>query len=162
MITCTFEDGGAGKLRHVISTALILDGQKILLTKRTAKLREGGKWDLVGGFMNRDETVEESLRREVLEETGYQLISVELFTVIDYPYRKGSDWQNIGFVYVCKAGEKTGEADWESTEQKWFNLDNLPPKQDLAFDHSEIINLYLQNKNFTPLKLLSYKDSDEK
>jgi 8-oxo-dGTP diphosphatase len=160
MISCTFENGGEGKLRHTISTAIILDNKNnILLTRRSPKIREGGKWDLVGGFMERDETIEESVRREVMEETGYQLTKADLFTVIDNPFRKGSDWQNIGFVYVCRAGEKTGEADWESTEQKWFNLDNLPEKEEMAFDHLEIIHLYLKNRNFTPLKFLSYKQN---
>lgn len=56
MITCTFEDGGRGKLRHAVVNAIILKENKILLVKRSPKITEGGKWGLVGGFMDRDET----------------------------------------------------------------------------------------------------------
>lgn len=157
MITCTFEDGGEGKLRHVIVDALIIKDEKILLAKRSPKLfKEGGKWDLIGGFMDRDEDLEEALRREVLEEVGYKLKEIKLFTVINRPDREGSDWQNVAFFYVCAPAEKVGEMDWESTEVKWFDLNKIPSKEELAFDHYEIINLYLKNRNFTPIKLLNY------
>ena len=154
MITCTFEDGGKGKLRHAVVNAIILKENNILLVKRAKKLTEGGRWGLVGGFMERDETLEQALRREVFEEVGYKLKKVNFFTVIDSPNRKGSDWQNINFIFVCEPGEREGKADWESTEQKWFDLNNLPKEAEIAFDHFEIINLYL--KNNTLPKLVNY------
>ncbi len=156
MIICTFEDGGKGKLRHAVVNAIILKENKILLVKRSPKITEGGKWGLVGGFMDRDETLEQALKREVFEEVGYRLKKVSFFTVIDNPNRKGSDWQNINFIYICQAGKKEGKADWESTEQEWFDLNNLPKEEQIAFDHFEIINLYLKNKNNTFPKLTSY------
>ena len=156
MITCTFENKGKGNLRHVVVNAIILKENNILLVKRAKKLTEGEKWGLVGGFMERDETLEEGLVREVFEEVGYRLKKVSFFTVIDNPNRKGSDWQNINFIYICEAGKKEGKADWESTEQKWFDLDNLPREEEIAFDHLEIINLYLKHKNTSFPKLVNY------
>ncbi len=156
MITCTFENKGKGNLRHVVVNAIILKENNILLVKRAKKLKEGEKWGLIGGFIERDETLEEGLIREVFEEVGYRLKKVSFFTVIDNPNRKGSDWQNINFIYICEAGEKEGKADWESTEQKWFDLDNLPREEEIAFDHLEIINLYLKYKNTSFPKLVNY------
>jgi hypothetical protein len=72
MITCEFEDGGKGKLRHVTVNALVIKDDKILLGKRGTlangkPLDEAGKWSLLGGFMGRDENLEEGLRREIME-----------------------------------------------------------------------------------------------
>ena len=156
MITCTFENGGKGSLRHVVVNAIIIKDNKILLAKRSEKIKEGGKWCLAGGFMNRDEGLAEALGREVFEETGYKIKSAYLFTIIDIPKRRGSDWQNVDFLYVCEAGEKEGSLDWETSEIKWFDLDNLPSQEEIAFDHFQVINLYLENKNKTPLEVLRY------
>lgn len=144
MITCIFEDGGKGTLRHVVVDALVLKDKKILMAKRTKKLLEGGKWGIIGGFVNRDETLEQAIKREVFEETGYKVEYVELLRVIDNPDRPGEDRQNINFVYTCTAVEKIGEKDWESDEVKWFDLDSLPPKESIAFDHFDSIKFYME------------------
>ena len=71
MINCEFENGNKASLRHVVVDNLVLKDGKILLVKRTGKLLEGGKWGLAGGYVDRDETVKEAAKREILEETGY-------------------------------------------------------------------------------------------
>lgn len=142
MINCTFEDGGNASLRHTIVDCLVLRGDEILLVKRVGKLLEGGKWGLIGGFIARDETVAEGAQREIHEETGFNVNDLTLLRIIDNPKRPHEDRQNIAFVYFCQADKKDGEADWESDEQKWFKLDNIPPKEEIAFDHYEDIELY--------------------
>ncbi|OGD83704.1 hypothetical protein A2165_00420 [Candidatus Curtissbacteria bacterium RBG_13_40_7] len=146
MIKCTFENGGKGLLRHVIVDALILNSKnEILLVKRAeGKVLEGGKWAIVGGFVERDETLEQTVHREVLEETGWEIDNIRLLRIIDNPNRPNEDRQNIAFVYVCEAVKKIGEADDESTEQRWFSFKDLPPKDNFAFDHFEDIEFYLQ------------------
>ena len=76
--------------------------------------------------------------------------------MLDRPDRKGEDRQNVAFVFVCEPGEKTGKSDWESSEQKWFKLNNLPKESEIAFDHLQTINLYLKYKNDTFPKLIKY------
>jgi 8-oxo-dGTP diphosphatase len=156
MIACAFEDGKAGKLRHAIVDAIVIKDNSVLMVKRTASLVEGGKWGLVGGFVDRDETTKEAVAREVFEESGYRLKAINFFTIIDRPDRKNEDRQNIAFVYVCEVGEKEGKPDWESTDQQWFELNNLPKSEEIAFDHEQIINLYLQHQNNPSIKLVTY------
>jgi 8-oxo-dGTP diphosphatase len=152
MINCTFEDGGKGKLRHVVTNALIIKDNKLLLTKRSPKLTEGDKWSLVGGYVDRDENLEEAIKREIFEETGYKTTNSKLFIVIDNPNRRNGDRQDIAFTFVSSVGNKEGEPDWESTAQEWFDFDGLPREEDMAFDHLDIIKTYLNNKDFsTPL-----------
>ena len=151
MITCNFEDGGEALLRHAVVDSIVLKDDKILLVKRTAKLLEGGKWGLVGGYVDRDETLAQAAAREVLEETGWQVNNQVLLRIVDNPNRPKEDRQNIAFIYFCNATEKTDEADWESDEQKWFSWDELPKDENLAFDHAESIGVYRKYlaENFT-------------
>lgn len=145
MIHCTFEDGGKASLRHAIIDALVIKDSKILLVKRAPQLLEGGKWGDVGGFMNRDESLKQTVEREVFEETGYKIKDIQLFTIRDNPDRN-EDRQNIAFVFLCTALEKEGHADWESTKIKWFSFDSLPKEKEFAFDHYKNIQLYLKYK----------------
>jgi ADP-ribose pyrophosphatase YjhB (NUDIX family) len=149
MITCTFENGNKASLRHLVVDTLVLQGDRILLVKRAAQLMEGGKWGLVGGFVDRDETIGQAVAREVLEETGYEVADIVLFRIIDTPNRRGEDRQNIAFVHLCVAGERPGMPDWESTEVRWFPLSALPDEREFAFDHYSNIRLYHEYRTGT-------------
>jgi 8-oxo-dGTP diphosphatase len=103
---------------------------------------EGGKWGLPGGFVDRDETLKEAAAREVLEETGWQVKDLQLLTIRDRPDRPKEDRQNISCVFIAQAVEEVGEADWESDDVQWFELDKVPAKELIAFDHVSNISLY--------------------
>jgi 8-oxo-dGTP diphosphatase len=142
MLTCIFENGNKASLRHVTVDALVLKDGKVLLVKRTGKLLEGGKWGLVGGYVDRDETVKQAIAREALEETGYKVKNITLLTIRDNPDRPKEDRQNISFIFFCNAAEKVGESDWEVDDQKWFHFDELPSEENIAFDHYTNLQLY--------------------
>src|SRR5258708_9556765 len=113
MITCTFENGNKASLRHVVIDALVLKDDKLLLVKRTEKLLEGGKWALVGGYVERDENLLQTVEREIGEETGYTVKDITLLCIRHNPDRPHEDRENISFVFFCTAVEKKGESDWE-------------------------------------------------
>ena len=144
MINCTFENGNKNSLRHVVIDALVLKDNKILLVKRSQKLLEGGKWAVVGGFMERDENLYQTVEREIREETGYTVKDITFLCVRHNPDRPHEDRQNISFVFFCTALDKEGDHDWEESEIKWFALDNLPDRESMAFDHIKNIELYQQ------------------
>lgn len=151
MLTCTFEDGNKASLRHAIAHALVIKDNQILLIRRAQKLLEGGKWAFPGGFVDRDEILEKAVKREVKEESGWEVDVVSLISIIDNPDRPNdAGRQNIAFNYLCEATQKTGEPDWEVTEQKWFDLDKLPPQEEIAFDHYQVIQSYLKNPKARP------------
>ena len=149
MITCTFENGNQNSLRHVTVGCLVIKDGKILLAKRAKGLLEAGKWCLLGGYADRDETTVETGIRETMEESGWVVRNLRLLKVNDNPNRPHEDRQNIDFIYIADAVEKTGEADWESEKVEWFSLDALPASKEIAFDHEDSIILYkkyLQNQ----------------
>lgn len=150
MISCTFEDKGTAKLRHVTVNALVIKDGKVLLGKRGAHndgkpLLEAGKWALIGGFLSRDETVEQALKREIKEESGWKVNNLQLLRIKDSPDRPAEDRQNVEFIYLAEAINKTSKRDEEFSKLEWFSLDNLPPKDKMAFDHWDDLAIY---KNF--------------
>lgn len=156
MITCTFENSDQTSLRHVIVDTLVIKDGKILLAKRgTFKgkpILETGKWGLVGGFVDRDETVEQAVHREVEEETGLKLQKCILLRINDRPDRPREDRQNISFVFIAEAVGVTRDNSEEVRELKWFDLDSIPDQNEIAFDGAENIELYkAYKKNPFPL-----------
>lgn len=159
MLTCTFEDGASTKnLRHVTVSALVIrNNSEILLVKRAPGLTCPGKYALPGGYMNSDERVVDAARREVFEETGYETKDPILFLIDDVERRKNEDRQNLDFGIILTALAKTGEPDQESSEIKWFSLDNLPHEGNWAFDHFEIVQRYSEYlKNPCPLPITQF------
>lgn len=145
MIKCTFENGGKAALRHTVVDNLVIKNNQILLIKRAPHLLNGNKWGFPGGYVDRDETVAQAALRELKEETGYGGEVTRLFKVLDNPQRKGEDRQNIAFVYLIKPHSQTSKPDKnEVADLKWYSFDNLPKKEDFAFDHFEIIQDFLK------------------
>lgn len=142
MITCTFENGNQNSLRHVTVGCLVIRNGRILLAKRAEGLLEAGKWCLLGGYLNRDETTEQAGIRESMEESGWVIENLRLLRINDNPNRPHEDRQNVDFIYVADAVKKTGEPDWESADVRWFSLDELPASEEIAFDHEDSIVLY--------------------
>jgi 8-oxo-dGTP diphosphatase len=60
---------------------LILDGDSVLLTLRKHGFR-AGLWDRPGGHVEYDEDIRESARRELLEETGFEVEVGEPYEVL--------------------------------------------------------------------------------
>ena len=142
MIDCTFENGNQANLRHVTVGCLVIKDGKILLAKRSQGLSEAGKWCFLGGYVDRDETVLEAGIREAREETGWEVNNLRLLRIVDNPDRPHEDRQNIDFLYIADAVKKVGDKDWESDDVQWFELDELPPGDQMAFDHLDSIELY--------------------
>ncbi len=142
MIICKFENGRETNLRHVVVDVIVLHDNKILLVKRTKKILEGGKWGIVGGYVQRDETVRQAAEREIFEETGWRVKDVTFLRTKDKPDRPHEDRQNIAFVFFCSATQKEGRKDWESDKMDWFDLNSIPSKNEIAFDQAEDIELY--------------------
>lgn len=161
MITYYFENGTKAKdgLRHVVVGLIVVKGSKILLERRGSyngkPILESGKWALISGFLDRDERLVDSIKREALEETGVKIKNPTLLKIIDNPNRPNdSGRQNVGFVFFADyTGEEKVDSE-EVTETKWFDLEDLPPKDEIAFDfYDEIIfyKKYLKEKFPTPV-----------
>lgn len=160
MITCTFEKGYPAKLRHVVTHAIVEKDGCILLGKRAGDILESGKWGFPGGYLDRDETTEQGVLRELLEETGWRGRVITLFRINSNPNRPHDEGrQNVVFEYLVEALEETGKPDHESSKVEWIPIEKLlqmvSASQRIAFDHGETIQLYLEyRKKQFPLPLV--------
>ncbi len=114
---------------------LTSDRKNILLIKR---LNDPFKdcWALPGGFIEMDETLEESAIRELREETSLQNVKLHRFDVFGNPGRDPRGRTiTIAYYGFCENPELARAAD-DAKDLRWFPLYELP---ELAFDHAEII-----------------------
>lgn len=158
MITCTFENGNVATpgLRHITVNAIVVKGNQVLMGLRAPvkglTMLETGKWALIGGFFDRDETLIEALKREVMEESGWEIDDLQLFCINDFPGRPMEDRQNVDMIFIADAIKQIQSHDEEVKELQWFPLDTLPPMDQIAFDHGEDLDLYKKHLK-TPQKL---------
>ena len=109
---------------------LVYKNGQLLLQKR----RDNLCWGLHGGCVEIGETVEDAAKRELWEETGLIANALELFGVFSgedmlYTYPNGDEVYVVSTIYICKdfSGELLSETN-ETTDLKWFNIDNIPEK----------------------------------
>ena len=158
MIICTFENGNIASpgLRHITVPVIVIKDNQVLLglrgTKNGKPILESGKWGLLGGFFDRDETLVDAARREVMEESGWTIKDPYLFVINDSSDRPMEDRQNVDLIYVAEAAEQVASHDEEVKELKWFDLNDLPPDNEIAFDHALALKLYKKHLS-TPLNL---------
>ena len=107
----------------------------LLIRRKNAPF--AGAWALPGGFIEMDETLEASARRELAEETGVRTGKlVQLATFCD-PGRDPRG-RTISVVYLARVHPKQlkPRAADDAAEVGWFALDRPPA---LAFDHRQIL-----------------------
>lgn len=155
MLTCTFEDGGKANLRHVVVHGIIEKQGKILLVKRANGLLESGKWGIISGFLNQNETAETGVIREVKEETGWDCEVLKLFRINTNPVRPNDrNRQSVAIEFILRPIKQTGYPDRESSKVEWIPVEKLFPFTEFAFDHGQTINLfrkYLKKPFLLPL-----------
>lgn len=145
MIKCILENGHEASFRHItVGSIAINEKQEVLLVKRAPSLTRGNKYTIPGGFLDRDENLEEGALRELKEETGYSGEIEVLFQINDSPKRPKEDRQNVDFVFITKVIKGRMVLNDEVTNIQWFAKDNLPKEEDFAFDHRTIILRYFE------------------
>lgn len=84
---------------------IVNDANELLLVRR-ARDPGKGKWGLPGGFVDRGETIEDALSREVYEETQLRLKTIELLVTFPNQYNyHGIVSEVIDLFYVCRAAD---------------------------------------------------------
>ena len=107
----------------VTAGAVITDERgRVLLLRHT--MRKGSGWGVPGGFLNAGEQPEDGVRRELREETGLELDSVELAFV-----RTLSHVRQVEVIFRARMSAARLSAlskSFEIDRAEWFALDALP------------------------------------
>ena len=106
-----------------------------------------GMWALPGGFLEMDETLEETALRELHEETGIKGIELKQFHTFSKVNRDPRH-RTITTVFIGYADKKTAtpEAGDDAAKAEWFALDKLPT---LAFDHGMVMEMVKEKPDIT-------------
>jgi mutator protein MutT len=122
----------------VTAGAIIQDAQGRVLVQRRS---DYGDWGLPGGAMKPGETVEETMRREVLEETGLIAGECDLYAVysgqrMQYKYPDGNEVVFVMFVFraqselegrVAEDGRLSfQDHEGESLELRFISIKDIP------------------------------------
>jgi 8-oxo-dGTP diphosphatase len=106
--------------------ALIFQGLRILLVERGREPLKG-YWSLPGGVLETGETLEEGIRREVLEETGLTVTTGAVVTIFERIIRDeqgAAEYHYVLVDYLCEVaggklqpGDDVSSAAWVSREE---------------------------------------------
>jgi 8-oxo-dGTP diphosphatase len=111
-----------------------------------------GYWALPGGRMDLDEKIEQTVVREVKEETGLDVKIVQ--RIGEYTEKGIKDDVEYEYYPTCFLAKIVGgeirKQESEIQEIRIFNLEELP--KPLAFEHDKMIKDYLSSikSNFEP------------
>ena len=118
------------------------DGVSVLLIKRKYDPFKDN-WAIPGGFVLENESLEEAVQRELLEETGIEVNYLEQLYTFGDPKRDPRQ-RIISVAYfglVKSALFQKLKASTDAAEAKWFSIKKLP---DLAFDHKKILGIAIE------------------
>lgn len=115
-----------------VSAAVIQKDNKIFATQRGYGAFKGF-WEFPGGKLELDETPEESLHREIMEELDLDIAIGDLLDIVEYDY---PEFHIKMYCFLCavKSGSLTlkehDAARWLTKEALW-SVDWLPADQSL-------------------------------
>ena len=134
---------------HVGVKALIVnDANKILILKTNPK--EAGHyhpehWDLPGGRIKINDSIEETLRKEIEEELGISAIEIlELFDTHISNLKIPAGGEMVGIfmvIYKCKIPDEKIKLSFEHLEYKWVSVDKAKELLKVKFANSFIEKL---------------------
>ena len=120
---------------HPAVCALVVDEAGRVLLARRAREPRAGLWDVLGGFMGEDEQPFDTMRRELLEETGLEVEPGEFVATVSDRYGEGGN----ATLNVCWTARIVGGEPYPAddvSELRWFAPDELPPAEEFAFRNS--------------------------
>ena len=121
--------------RVVTADCVIVRDNSVLMQRRSFGMFKG-QWCLVGGKVDKGETIIHAAVRETKEESGLDIARIHMLGIYDAKDRDPE--QNcVAVGFVCDANDAEPVMSDEATEMKFFPFDQLPEK--IAFDHRLMI-----------------------
>lgn len=131
---------------RILTKGLIIKGNKILLLKRSEDSSFGANlWDIPGGKLEFKETPEDTLIREIKEETDI-IININRIintsTGIDNQEKK----QYISIIYLCDYVSGEVKLDADHTEFQWVDLNEID-EYDLVYYVKETLTKFSRKED---------------
>jgi ADP-ribose pyrophosphatase YjhB (NUDIX family) len=101
-----------------------------------------GEWGLPGGFIKKNESIDNAAQRLLSELTGLDNIFLEQLKAFGEPNRFPLKRViTIGYYALINREEYDVKAGFTASEAKWYKIDSIP---NLIYDHNEILDFGLK------------------
>ncbi len=128
------------------ATGVMPEGLKVLLIKRGGHPCKG-MYALPGGFANSDENLDNTARRELIEETGIDCDMLEPIGCFSEPGRDPRRWVITcayialinAFDYKIEAGDDASAAEWFLVSVKYIACDGYDKAWEIILDGAELV-----------------------
>lgn len=109
---------------------VVIQGNCVLLIRRGREPLKG-EWSIPGGMLELGESLQEGVRREVLEETGLIVRPLELLTVFDRVQKNGErvQYHYVIVDYVCEPTGGKLRSGSDVLDARWVEREELPRYQ---------------------------------
>jgi ADP-ribose pyrophosphatase YjhB (NUDIX family) len=144
------EGEGHGKHKNPVPAVEFLlsndnDSKILLVRRKNDPFKE--MLSIPGGFINEGETAEDAMRREAKEETSLIVEPIAILGVYSDPQRDPR-MHTISVTFIARLVQGNENARDDAAALQWIKvegeLDRLIRSQQIAFDHSKILNNYKQ------------------
>ena len=111
------------RVNQKIMALIYSDAEKLLLLKLNPKTMKSRGWYVVTGSVEKDESFEDAVRREVDEETKLEIIKIKPVNCsFEYEWPSGSGKKYIEKVFLVKVRHSDVKITrWEHLEYKWVS-----------------------------------------
>jgi mutator protein MutT len=110
---------------YIVNICYIINKKGEVLLQKKARGFGKGKWNGSGGKKEEDETIEESVIREIKEETNIKINNFEKVGEIEFVFTENNDSNNYTHVYLCKEWEGKPKDGGEG-ELRWYKFNEIP------------------------------------
>lgn len=123
---------------HIAVKGIIRRGDgKILVLKRSDKDdHKPGMWETIGGGMDQEETPQEALSREILEESGLMARVGEPFNI--FTLRRDTGEFKVGITFLCEHLDGEVMLSDEHSEYRWIDPSEFIALESVPSLHEEI------------------------
>lgn len=150
------ENGPKTYLRHLSVDSVIFGFHEDELKVLLLKWKNNGPWCLPGGFVKKEESLDQSANRILLERTGLDNIFLRQFQAFGDPAREkkklelnaglSDTWMadrfvTIGYYALVEYSKVTPKPDWLSEDCRWWDIHSVPS---LVYDHNQIFKRALE------------------
>jgi 8-oxo-dGTP pyrophosphatase MutT (NUDIX family) len=128
-----------------IVTSFIRDNEKLLILKRSDKVKSmKGLWAGISGIIEKNEEPLKRAKIEIFEEVGIieeriTLVKTSEEMRINSPQYENHEWEIFPFLFEAK--NPTIKLNWENSEFKWINIEELENYETVPSLQKVLLNL---------------------